>query len=168
MYNLVKEKGFHGNFIVIAPFTTRPQKHWLLPYWHELIAMLGKDGYQMIILGGPADKNSAEHLAGGNSHSLSLAGSLSLTQSAAVIERCAALLGVDTGLTHMGMVYQRPTVAIFGSTRPYTRTQNPHARILYADLSCAPCKRRPVCDGRFDCMQAITPGQVYSTLQGLQ
>ena len=165
---LLQGKGFQNHFIVIAPFTTRPQKHWLLPYWHELIALLGKDGYQVIILGGPADKHNAEHLAAGNSHCLSLAGSLSLPQSAAVIEQCAALLGVDTGLTHMGMVYQRPTVAIFGSTRPYTRTQNPHARILYADLSCAPCKRRPVCDSRFDCMQAITPGQVFSTLQGLQ
>ncbi|MBR9791747.1 MAG: glycosyltransferase family 9 protein [Gammaproteobacteria bacterium] len=168
VHNQLNQEGFHGNFIVIAPFTTRPQKHWLIPYWHELIAMLGNNGYQVIILGGPSDKQSAEHLASGNPHCLNLAGSLSLTQSAAVIEQCAALLGVDTGLTHMGMVYQRPTVAIFGSTRPYTQTQNPHARILYADLSCAPCKRRPVCDGRFDCMQAITPGQVFTTLQGLQ
>ena len=165
--DLLRAQGFNRHFIAIAPFTTRPQKHWLLPYWQQLIAILGNSGHQVVILGGPSDQSAAELLAGGNPQCLNMAGSLSLTESAAVIEQCGALVGVDTGLTHMGMVYQRPTVAIFGSTRPYTRTQNPHARILYADLSCAPCKRRPTCDGRFDCMQAITPGQVYHTLQGL-
>lgn len=163
----LQSSGVNTPYLVIAPFTTRPQKHWLLPYWHELLVTLGQAGYRVVLLGGPGDKVDAQAMAVKYTHCVSLAGTLGITQSAAVIEQCQALIGVDTGLTHMGMVYKRPTVAIFGSTRPYTQTQNPDARILYADLSCAPCKRRPTCDGRFDCMQAVSPSAVFSTLKGL-
>ncbi|GGF61758.1 heptosyltransferase I [Alteromonas lipolytica] len=163
----LEKSGIESPYLVIAPFTTRPQKHWLLPHWHELLTTLGKAGHKIVVLGGPADKHQAAQLTQNYAHCVSLAGSLSITESAAVIAQCQALIGVDTGLTHIGMVYQRPTIAIFGSTRPYTQTQNPAARILYADIACAPCKRRPTCDGRFDCMQAVTPQMVQQTLEGL-
>lgn len=160
----LQSKGIESDFIAIAPFTTRPQKHWLHSHWSQLIAMLGNAGYQIIVLGGPTDRCDAEQLAQSSRHCISVAGELSLTESAAAIEQCQALVGVDTGLTHMGMVYERPTIALFGSTRPYLTTQNPRARILYADLQCAPCKRRPTCNGRFDCMVAITPDNVFNAL----
>lgn len=163
----LKKAGVNAPYLVIAPFTTRPQKHWLMSYWHNLLVILGQAGYRVVILGGPADKDTAQEMAANFTHCISLAGTLSITQSAAIIEQSQALIGVDTGLTHMGMVYERPTVAIFGSTRPYTHTQNPYARILFADLPCAPCKRRPSCNGRFDCMQAITPKIVFKALEGL-
>lgn len=156
-----------STYIGIAPFTTRPQKHWLKTYWHALIELLGNAGYQVIILGGPADKQQGLHMAEGFNHCISLAGALSLMESAAAIEQCQALIGVDTGLTHMGIAFERPTVAIFGSTRPYTHTQNPLARVLFAELPCAPCKRRPTCNSRFDCMQEVTPQQVFSSLQAV-
>ncbi len=39
-----------------------------------------------------------------------LAGKSTLGQSAALIASCALLIGVDTGLTHMGTAFSRPTV----------------------------------------------------------
>ena len=87
-------------------------------------------------------------------------GRLSLTQSAAVVARAHLLIGVDTGLTHMGLAFECPTVAIFGSTRPYLISANHRLQVLYEPMTCSPCRRHPTCDGAFHCMAAIGIHQV--------
>ncbi len=158
----------HG-FAVIAPFTTRPQKHWFTERWATLAEQLKRQlNLDVVILGGPSDRESAKeiiHLAEGNI--VDFVGRATLTQSAAIIQKCALLVGVDTGLTHMGVAFTRPTVALFGSTCPYMQTVSSKCRVLYQKLPCSPCRRNPICDGRFDCMAAITVDSVMETAREL-
>ena len=58
-----------------------------------------------------------------------------------------------------------PTVALFGSTRPYTDADTPHTTLVYEDLSCAPCRRHPTCGGQFNCMRALTVERVLVAAQ---
>ena len=44
-----------GRYAVLAPFTTRPQKHWFDERWSELAQALHAQGVATVILGGPAD-----------------------------------------------------------------------------------------------------------------
>jgi len=81
-------------------------------------------------------------------------------QSAAVIKNAALMIGVDTGLTHMGTAFMRPTVALFGSTCPYLITASPATRVLYHPFPCSPCRRSPTCSGEFPCMADITVAEV--------
>ncbi|MDC8832075.1 lipopolysaccharide heptosyltransferase II [Alteromonas gilva] len=155
--------GINGNVISIAPYTTRPQKHWTNAHWHCLIKQFLEQEYTVVILGGPQDKAEAERLCSDYDRCYALAGQLSMTGSAAAIERSRLLVGVDTGLTHMAIALNRPAVALFGSTRPYTRTHTTTTRVLYTEMACAPCKRHPVCHGRYDCMQQLTPQRVIHT-----
>lgn len=152
-------------FLALCPFTTRPQKHWVDGYWQALIDQLLIDNeYALIMLGGPADKDYAEKLIGERKvHNF--AGKTNLQQAGEVIRMAAGVIGVDTGLTHMGHAANTPTVAIFGSTRPYLDAEKDHSKIIYNDRHCAPCKRKPSCDGRFDCMQDITPELVLQHLE---
>jgi heptosyltransferase-1 len=154
-------------FIVICPFTTRPQKHWFNDYWVELIKKL-KTTYQLpvVMLGGPADCEAAKAISD-NSDVIDLTGKTSLTVAAAIINQCYLLMGVDTGLTHMGHAAQVPTVALFGSTRPYLETGLASSHVIYHERECSPCKRKPTCDGRFDCMREITPDEVVTTALAL-
>jgi heptosyltransferase-1 len=76
-------------------------------------------------------------------------------------------VGVDTGLTHMGTAFKRPTVALFGSTRPYLDGRTPSTQVMYDALSCSPCRRHPTCAGRFDCMRQLTPERVWQCAQTL-
>jgi heptosyltransferase-1 len=69
---------------------------------------------------------------------------------------------VDTGLTHIGIATQRPTIALFGSTRPYLDTCRPDARVIWLGLECSPCRRTPTCNGAFTCLRNITSGRVVS------
>lgn len=162
---LFERTGLYAPYLVLCPFTTRPQKHWPLEHWKALIARLSEQ-YKMaiVILGAKADKKEADYLVNTSAPVYSLAGELSLTGSAAIIEQAAAVIGVDTGMTHIAITLNRPTLALFGSTRPYTQTDNDRTRVLYEDLACAPCKRRPTCNGRFDCMQDLSVEKVMQSL----
>lgn len=155
--------------LVAAPFTTRPQKHWPQAHWVSLLKALAAQGYRVKILGGPADANTAQALidASGSAAIENLAGKTSLLGAAECIAAATAVIGVDTGLTHLGFALNRPTVALFGSTRPYAAAREAHSTVLFIDLPCAPCGRHPSCNGRWDCMVQLTPEMVNERLQGL-
>ncbi len=156
-----------GPYAVIAPFTTRPQKHWFDEHWFELAERIDREfGLRILMLGGPGDTAHAIRLANG-SVVKSKVGALSLRASAALISRASLVIGVDTGLTHMGIAFDVPTVALFGSTCPYRDTTRNNARVIYHQLACSPCRRRPTCEGRFDCLREITPDEVMAICRNL-
>ena len=82
-------------------------------------------------------------------------------------EQAALVIGVDTGLTHLGTAFARPTIALFGATCPYLTTSNSRTIVVYNQLTCSPCKRKPTCAGRYDCMKAIGSDDVYGTVRRL-
>lgn len=160
--------GISGSYAVFAPFTTRPQKHWFEQQWIQLAQEVSNiHSLQVVWLGGPNDREAAESLAA-RSFGISLAGKTDLSTSAAIISKATFMVGVDTGLTHMGTASLVPTIALFGSTCPYTRTRSQHTVVLYHLLPCSPCRRTPTCNGLHDCMQAITVKEVVQTISQLQ
>lgn len=161
------DAGVCGTYIVFAPFTTRPQKHWFEQNWIRLAREITREySLPVVWLGGPGDRSAAKYLAdaGGG---VSLAGVTSLAVSAAIVAQAALVIGVDTGLTHLGTAFSVPTLTLFGSTCPYTTTSSPATKILYHPLPCSPCRRRPTCEGRFDCMQALTVSEVMQAAEQL-
>lgn len=150
-----------GGYAVFAAFTTRPQKHWFDDAWRDLARLLrAQTGLVPVLLGGPADRPHAEKIVRDASGIVDLAGRTDLAQAAALVRDAALVVGVDTGLTHMGVAFGVPTVALFGSTCPYTVTGRDNARVIWLGLSCAPCHRAPTCAGAFTCMRDIAPGRV--------
>jgi len=156
--------GVAGPYAVLCPFTTRAQKHWLEERWADLACRLPHDlGVAAVVLGGPGDREAADRLvaaAGGAARHL--VGVTRLDEAAAVISGARLVVGVDTGLTHLGIAEAVPTVALFGSTCPYLDPARPDAVVLYERLPCSPCRRSPTCHGRFDCMRAHTVDTVLA------
>ncbi len=147
--------GVRGRYAVLCPYTTRPQKHWFDERWAALAQRLAADGVTPVLLGGPTDAALAPAIADHAPGLVNLVGRLQLDDTVAVIAGSALLIGVDTGLTHMGSALKVPTVALFGSTRPYLDARVPHTAVLYEALHCSPCRRHPTCAGRYDCMRAF-------------
>ena len=158
--------------VLLAPFTTRPQKHWPEGHWRQLINELLALGLPLGLLGGPADRAAAESLLAGLPEGTvtNLVGQTSFIAAGSWIAQCQALVGVDTGLTHMAVALGRPTGALFGSTLPYR--QAPAAavaplKVIWLGLACSPCGRKPTCGGRWDCLQMISPRAVSASLREL-
>ena len=86
-------------------------------------------------------------------------------ESAALVSRASLVIGVDTGLSHMGWAFSVPVIALFGSTCPYRLVPERQGDILYAELHCSPCRRRPTFGGAFDLMSALTPGAMINAAQ---
>lgn len=155
-------------YAVFAPFTTRPQKHWIVQRWARCAAKITEERCMpVVLLGGAGDRESAAHLASLSPSVVNLAGRTSLLESAAVLQRARLVIGVDTGLTHMAVAMKRPTVAIFGATCPYLDTRSDHAMVLYKPLPCSPCRRRPTCKNTFPCMAAIHDNEVMAAARRL-
>ncbi|HAZ41463.1 MAG TPA: lipopolysaccharide heptosyltransferase [Methylococcaceae bacterium] len=151
---------------LLAPFTTRPQKHWFNERWVTLSQGLRTLGYRSLILGGPADLQAAEDLARCMGPDVvSLAGKSALLESAALIQKVNLLIGVDTGLTHLGKALGTPTIALFGSTLPYWEAPTSKAEILFVREPCSPCHRKPVCNGLFTCMRHLEPQGVLDAVR---
>lgn len=159
---LIADRGLAAGFAALCPFTTRPQKHWLEERWEALAARIAADlDLTPVLLGGAGDRAAARRiLAAGSTRVVDLVGGTSLTQAAALIDRASLLVGVDTGLGHMGVALGTPSLLLFGSTCPYLETGRANTRVLYHPLTCSPCKRRPTCDGAFTCMRLIEVDEV--------
>ena len=166
----IDEFSLQDGFFTIFPFTTRPQKHWIEAHWIELIDQIwAQTKLPCVMLGGPGDRVASERIAQQLKHPesvINLAGErfLSIPDAAAMISSANASIGVDTGMTHMSIAHKRPTVYIFGSTIPYTETYTPKVKILVERLDCVPCRKHPSCEGRFDCMQQLSPKRVLDAL----
>ena len=166
---LIENERLNGGYAVLCPFTTRPQKHWFEPRWAELADRVQEElGLRAVLLGGPADQEAAVRIRGlAAGEPIDLAGRTTLLQAAAMIDRSALLVGVDTGLAHMGIAFGRPSLLLFGSTCPYLDTTRPSARVLYHRMDCSPCKRKPTCDGAFTCMKSIEVDEVLAAASEL-
>ncbi|SFF47864.1 heptosyltransferase-1 [Fontimonas thermophila] len=160
----LRTHGLAPGFVALCPFTTRPQKHWPDTHWPALAQALVAAGLgPCVVFGGPAERARAEQLvAQMPPGSVNLAGSTALPDLAAWLMQARLVVGVDTGLTHIGIAVRRPTVALFGSTCPYTGGADTPLAVLYDALPCAPCKRRPTCGGAWTCMRQLTPERVVA------
>lgn len=165
--NKLKEKLGNSNYMVICPFAQFPQRNWFEDYWEQIILRIrGRYQLRTVIVGGPNGKEPGEKMAR-LTGAINLAGETTLTETAAIIAGATLVVGVDTGLTHMGHASKIPTISLFGSSYPYDYVDSEMSKVIYLDRFCSPCKRNPTCKKQYQCMRDITPDKVLTTIKPL-
>ena len=156
--------GLNTRYAVFCPFNTRPQKEWAHERWARLAERM-----HGVLAGGPGDVDRGRQIQKHARTRLhNFCGKTTWGQSAAIVKEASLVIGVDTGLTHMGSAFESPTIALFGATRPYLSTPSPRTIVMYEyHHSCSPCKRKPTCNGTFACMQAISVARVANAARKL-
>lgn len=105
-------------YVVCLHGTSRASKEWPERYWRELSERLANSGYAAIFpWGNETEKARAERLGSGDGSAIVLP-RLGLRDLAAILGRAQAVVGVDSGLTHLACALDRPTVAIYTDTSP--------------------------------------------------
>jgi len=171
--NALKASGgnFYGALIAVAPGSVWPTKRWPKELYTQLCQMLSSRKNPVVLVGGPDDQGLCEEIAkAAHSSVTSLAGKLTLRQSAELLRRCRVLITNDSAPLHLASAVSTPTVAIFGPTSPEFgfypyQTKN---RVVEKTLSCRPCsihggKKCPI--GTHECMLGISPQEVMKAVE---
>jgi len=147
--------------VAFCPATTWVNKHWVCEGWSQVADLL-RDNYgaRALILGSSPDLELASRIVqGARCKPVITAGRTTLKQAGAIMERCDAVIGVDTGLLHMAVALDRPTVGLFGASAWRCFVRKPNFVWVAKEFPCSPCQRHPTCKN-VDCMRAITPEDV--------
>ena len=119
--------------------TTWPSKHWPDVSWLELGKLLKEEG-EAIYLPWATDqeKDRAEWL--GKELNISVLPKLSLTEIAELMLKVKAVVGVDTGLTHLAALLDVRSIGIYGSTDVgLTGAIGVNHENLKSNFECSPC-----------------------------
>jgi lipopolysaccharide heptosyltransferase I len=147
-----------------------PQKCWPLSKFMTLVDTLAHaSDYKIILLGDAGDKERIkpfqDRLSQGIVNAL---GKLSLRQLMALTACCRLFVGSDTGPLHLAAALGLPVIALCGPDDPkWTGPYGPGNRVHYKRFPCSPCNKSPVCEGRYDCMEAIEVEEVLASFQSV-
>jgi ADP-heptose:LPS heptosyltransferase len=137
-------------------------KQWPMEHWQDLVARFLADGWRIVCVGGDDDVESAAELEP-HEQLVDWSGRLSLTETAALLERADFFIGSDSGPGHLAASAGTPSVILFSGTnrarqwRPWSR----RSLVLRHRVACRPChcKVCPLAD--HPCLSGITPDRVY-------
>jgi heptosyltransferase-2 len=165
------------HLIALAPGSVWPTKRWPQEYFEDLAWEISEHlGSLVVLIGGPEDAKLCERIrvaVGGAC--FSVAGELTLRQTAALLRRCDLLISNDSAPTHLGVAAGCRVMTIFGSTvpafgfAPYDPNGERHV-IIEHTLPCRPCTdhgRRHCPLGTLDCLKLITPERVFAKVSEL-
>ncbi|MDP3033229.1 MAG: glycosyltransferase family 9 protein [Rhodocyclaceae bacterium] len=114
-------------FVVLHPYPKFAYKMWTEEGWAALARALQKRGLQVVLTASDQSEEVAycERIAASGG-ALSLAGRLSLSQTADLLRRAELFVGTDTAVTHLAAASGIPTVALFGPSNPVKWGPWPH------------------------------------------
>ncbi len=112
-----------SNFELKPPFVIfvagcapqHPQKRWPEEHYSELAKQLNEKGYQIILIGGDAEKEINARIEQQSNNCLNLTGKTSLFQIAAVAHKAYCAIGNDTGPMHIIGATGCRTITLFSS-----------------------------------------------------
>ncbi|MDQ6988709.1 MAG: lipopolysaccharide heptosyltransferase II [Mariprofundaceae bacterium] len=161
---LLEEHGINSKRVVcVAPGAQfGAAKRYPALAYAQVLAYLSDAGWDVVILGTPAEREIADicasHIQGA---CWNAAGQTSLRQALQLVSVSALMLCNDSGLMHVAAGMQIPTVCMFGATNPArTSPSGEHVEVLYQPAHCSPCLQRE-CDVQgHPCMVNIPPSMV--------
>ncbi len=165
--------GLSRQLIAVAPGAAHFTKRWPTHHWVALVRRLVEKGNDVVVVGGPGDREVAAAVAAsGGEGAASAAGEFDLLGSAALLKRARALISGDTGLMHLAGGIGTPVVALFGPTVEQFGFFPYHAKatVLQRTLDCRPCSAHggPTCPLKHHrCLQDLQPDEVLETLRKL-
>ncbi len=161
--------GMRRQLVALAPGAAHFTKRWPDVHWIALARELAST-YDLIVVGGPGDRNLGEAIAAAaGSGAANAAGHFTLDGSGALLRRAIRLVAGDTGLLHLATAVGTPVVGLYGPTVeafgffPYRAP----FQALQHDLPCRPCSSQGgrACPlGHHDCLVKLLPGEVRGVL----
>ncbi len=105
-------------YVVFLHATSRTNKMWSDNSWIALGARLRDRGMDVVLpWGSSAELHTSQRLAQALPGTV-VPPALSLVEAAAILGKSIAVVGVDTGLAHLAVALNRPTIGLYITTQP--------------------------------------------------
>jgi heptosyltransferase-1 len=160
-------------YVIFLHGTTWVTKLWPESYWQKLCQLAEQDGYDVHLpWGNDEEKNRASQIANGRTNTTIL-DRAPLEQMATELANASAVIGVDSGLTHIAAALDVPTLAIYGATdSKLTGVRGENVKLHISQYKCAPCLSKS-CFSKINgldyppCYQEIGPETVWQSVLAL-
>ena len=141
-------------------------KKWPKAHFGMLGRQLVGEGYDIWLLGGPGDQDTATDIAADIGEGcVDLAGATTILDAIDLIGLADRVVTNDSGLMHVAAAVGTRLVAIYGSTSPsFTPPLTKEAGIASMQLDCRPCFKRQCPLGHKNCLNQLMPDQVRELL----
>jgi ADP-heptose:LPS heptosyltransferase len=164
-----------GPYAALHMSATTMTKRWPLDRFAQLAQALGQaTGMGILMVGGAREAGLADvlrrRIGSGSLRVLSLAGALTLAETATVMRTARLFVGGDSGLAHLAVALGVPTVVLFGPSDPmkWGAADGRHA-VVSRRLPCSPCSifgyQKPCRD--VECMSGISVAEVLEACRRL-
>lgn len=161
---------YQGEYWLFLHGTTWDTKLWPETYWVELAKLVVASGRKVVLpWGNDEEKQRAERIAK-DTVGVDVLPKMGLNALNAYLAHAQAVIGVDTGLSHVVAALEVPSVAIYGATDAVlTGVLGPKVDVLSSRLKCAPCLNKQCThpdrnDGnpaQPPCYRSIEPQRVF-------
>jgi heptosyltransferase-2 len=160
-----------GRTVAFFPGSVWATKRWTEAGFVQTGLELTKQKISVLILGGPGEEALCGRVAAQIPGAKNLCGQTTISESAQVISRVAAVVGNDSASMHLAATCDTPSVVIFGPTviefgfRPW---QERVYLVEKKGLACRPCGKHghQVCPiGTHVCMKGLQKDDVLKKLQ---
>lgn len=142
-------------------------KHWGDTRYCEVAERLRTDGYDVVLLTSPGERQQAEAISSTCNGLPMIGQNGDVLELASAITHCSVIITNDSGPLHLAAALAVPSVSIFGPTDP-ERTVIPGAsRVLRKPVGCQPCYQRECPLRHHRCMSEIGVDDVYGAAVGL-
>ncbi len=162
--------GNQEKLLVLAPGAEYgPAKRWPTRHFAALASMAAAEWPEIsiVLLGSAKERSLATEIGALSGQPLkNLCGDTSLSEAIALIAQADGVVSNDSGMMHVAAALGRPQVAVFGSSDPrHTPPRSPNAKTLWLHLECSPCFERTCPLGHTDCLNKLSPFQVFESLK---
>ena len=142
---LLGQDGWTGRWLALQVGAGAAVKLWPL----ERLASVGRVlrdefGLAVVVVGGPTEVEAVRFVCDQVGGALGLAGTTTLGELGAVLERCDVAIGPDSGPLHLAVAVGTPTVHLYGpaDSRRFGPFGDPRwHRVVLTSRVCAPCNR---------------------------
>ena len=137
-------------------------KRWPPGHWKVLLERFLAEGWRVVVVGGPDDVDASAALTP-SPNLVDWTGTLSVTETAALLERADLFIGADSGPSHLAASAGIPSVILFSGTnrvaqwRPWSR----RSLVIRHAVPCGPCHQKACPLAGHPCMSNLDPERVH-------
>ncbi len=166
----------HLGYMAAVIGSSKFTKRMPVSKWQELCK---KINHPIILLGDKHEKEAGDAIASVDEVKIyNACGKFSLHECASLLRQSKLVITHDTGLMHIAAAMQKPTITIWGSTKPslgkapyYGAKKSSSINISVENLWCRPCtvNGKDACPlGHFKCMKNIDVNKILEAVQSLR